>query len=155
MKRKITLSIALALGVVLISLTNSDSRVGAHNKTRFSAGTGVVTLGPDQVLRVTVNTREGNDRVNIRLRQTRYAASGTTAGITKLAAAAQETSEVIPLTAGEAVSLDTRRCTFPLCGGVFVSVLSDSRDVRVTASIIDTLTGEVVSFTTDLVIDVS
>jgi hypothetical protein len=155
MKRKITLSLALALSLTILLLTSSDSGVGAQNQTRFSAGTGPVTLGPNQVLRITVNSREGNDQINIRLREIRYAASGTTAGITKLAAASQETSEVITLAAGEAVSLDTRRCVSPLCGGVFVRVLSDSRDVRVNASIIDNLTGEVVSFTTDLVIDLS
>ena len=145
MKRRITLSIALALSIVLVSLTSSDSTVKAQNQVRVVTDTGLITLGPNQILRLTVSNRDGNDTINVRFRQQEYIDTGTTAGVRKLAISSQDSSDLIPLMPGEAVSLDVRRCAYPLCGGFYAHVLSNSQNVRVNAMIIDTVTGDTTS----------
>jgi hypothetical protein len=141
MKRRITLSIALVLSIVLVTLTSSDSKAQAQNQIGVVADTGLITLGPNQILRLTVNTREGNDTINVRFRRQEYIDTGTTAGVRKLAVSSQDLSDLIPLMPGEATSIDFRRCAYPMCSGVYAMVLSDSRNVRVNAMIIDTVTG--------------
>ena len=143
MKRRITLSIALALSVVLVSLMSSDRAAQAQNQTRVVADTGVMRLGPDQILRLTVSTRGGNDS-NVRFRHLEYTDTGATTGVRKLAISTQDSSDLIPLTAGEATSVDFRRCDYPICIGVRGIVLS-SRDVAVNAQIVNESTGEVTS----------
>ncbi|HYJ87393.1 MAG TPA: hypothetical protein VEW46_15130, partial [Pyrinomonadaceae bacterium] len=53
MKRLLRPSIALVLGAVLLLLISSDS-MAQQGRRRFSADTGIVTLGPNQKLRVAV-----------------------------------------------------------------------------------------------------
>ena len=155
MKRKVTVSIALVLSIVLVSLIKSDSHVAAQNQIKIVADTGIIRIGPNQILRLTATPAGGNH--NFRFRQLEYEPVTSEAGITTLAVSSQTASDLITLTPDEAVSVDVRRCIYPMCGGVYVRgvVLSNSRNVRVNASIIDAVTGEVVSFaTTDLMIDV-
>ena len=152
MKRRITLSIALVLSIVLLSLMSSDSTAQAQNQLRVVADTGFITLGPNQILRLTVNTRDGNDTINVRFRQQEYIDTGTTAGVRKLAVSSQDSSDLIPLMPGEATSLDFRRCASPICGGVRGMVLSNSQNVRVNAMIIDTVTGDTTSILIGLLI---
>lgn len=140
MKRKVTLSIALALGIVLALLTSSDSTVKAQQQGRFFAyDTGIVALGPNQALRLgVVNYRESD--FHLRFRRMKYMQTACNGGVCKLAVASQTTSNPITLMPGEAASLDLVATTFGR--GI---VLSSRRDVRVTAAIINTLTGETVS----------
>ncbi len=145
MNRKITLSIALVVSVVLVSLMSSDRAVKAQNQIRVVADTGLITPGPNQILRLTVNAGAGNDTINVRFRRQEYIDTGATAGVRKLAVSSQDLSDVIPLMPGEAASIDYRRCASPICGGVRGMVLTNSRDVRVNALIIDAITGEVVA----------
>ena len=156
MKRKIILSSALILSLTALLLTGSDSTVKAQNQIKVIADTGMITLGQNQILRVIM--KDGSNSVtleNFVVRRIEYSPGACNGGICKHTVASQDVSDPIPLRAGEAVSIDFRRCVFPICGGVRGVILSDSRDVQVNAMIIDTVTGEVVAFTTDLVIDVS
>ena len=156
MKRKIILSSALILSLTALLLTGSDSTVKAQNQIKVIADTGMITLGQNQILRVIM--KDGSNSVtleNFVVRRIEYSPGACNGGICKHTVASQNVSDPIPLRAGEAVSIDFRRCVFPICGGVRGVILSDSRDVQVNAMIIDTVTGEVVAFTTDLVIDVS
>ena len=139
MKRRITLSIALCLSVVLVLLTSSDSTVKAQQQGRFFAyDTGIVTLGPNQALRVgVVNYRETD--FNVRFRRMEYIQTACNGGVCKLAAASQTTTNPITLMPGEAASLELVATTYGR--GIVLS----RRDVRVTAAIINTLTGETVS----------
>jgi hypothetical protein len=158
MKRKIILSIALALSVGLVALTRSDSPVAAQNQIKIVADTGVVTPGPNQELRLSVlsGTPTANGTFNFRVRQISYTQDrDCTGGACRLNVESQTVSDTITVAPGEAVSIDFRRCPFPACGGIRSVVLSDSRNVKVNAMIIDTATGEVVSVTTDLTIDAS
>ena len=52
MKRSIALAVALAVSVILLSLVSSDSVSQAQQRRLFQWDTGVVSLGPNQVLRI-------------------------------------------------------------------------------------------------------
>ena len=149
MKRRITISIALALSVALLSLMSSDSTAKAQpGGLRRIADTGIVTLGPNQILRLTVvGTGFGNNPDNLCFRRVDYGEGTCNAdGVCKHAISSQIESAPITLMRGEGASIDFRQCIFPLCGGVRGVVLSNSRNVRVRASIIDNITGKVVAF---------
>ncbi len=140
MKRKITLSIALALSVILVLLTSSDSTVTAQNQIKIVAGTGVITLGPNQVLRLTVNAGAGNDTIKLRFRRQEYIETETTGGIRKLAVASQDVSDLITLAPGEAVSYNVSELGLGRELGCYV--YSDSnQNLQVNLHIIDTATG--------------
>ena len=144
MKRKITLSIALILSVILVSLISSDSTVWAQPPQRFAADTGMVTLGPNQVLRVTVATGDlnGDDTVNVRLRWIEYTQGVcNSGGVCKHAIESQNTSTPVTLAPGEVVSFD-HIGNFNFLRGV---VLSNSRKLRVNAIVFDTSTQRVVA----------
>jgi len=157
MKRKIILAFAFALSLTTLLLTSSDSRVAAQNQIKIVADTGVVTLGPNQELRLSLLSGypTTNGDFSFRLRQTSYAQPICTGGVCQLAVESQTVSDVITVAPNEAVSINFRRCIFPICGGIRGVVLSDRRDVKVNAMIIDTLTGEVVAVIPDYLIDVS
>ena len=153
MKRKITTSIALVLSIVLLSLIKSDTTASAEPPQRFTFDTGVIPIREGQILRVTVlGALDLNDlffRVN---RQSYAPGVCNTDGVCRLAVASESISDPIRLMPGEAVSLDSRRCVWPICGGVRAVVESTNRNAKVNALIIDGDTGDVVSCT-DLVLD--
>jgi hypothetical protein len=158
MKRKITLSLALVLSVVLVSLLSSDRTAQAQNQIRIIADTGVITLGPGQVLRVSITSpRDAASGLPTGFRRIEYAQGACEGGVCKQTIESQTTTDVVTLAPGEAASIDLRRCVYPVCGGVYVRgvVLSSSRDVKVNAMIIDEITGEIVAVIPDYLIDVS
>ncbi len=55
MKRKIILSITFVLSLTILLLTSSDSTAQSPNQFRVIADTGVVSLGPNQILRITAS----------------------------------------------------------------------------------------------------
>ncbi len=144
MKRKITLSIALVLSIVTLSLIKSDSTVNAEPPQKFIFDTGIVTLGPGQILRVTSGALPTGLTLNS-FRKIGYEPISNEAGITSLAISSQSVSPPLTLMPGEGASIDIPNTAF----GVRGVVLSNSRDVKVTALIIDS-SGQVNS-----VIDVS
>jgi hypothetical protein len=151
MKRRMTLSIALLLSVVLVSLMSSDSTASAAPPQRFKFDTGLIIPGPHQKVRLTI-TGFGEDLLRVQFRQINYSQEVCNGGLCKYNVSSQTTSDLLTLMPGEAASFTCIPDSVP---GVRAVVLSDDRKARVTAQIIDTITGEVVSFTTDLVIDVS
>jgi hypothetical protein len=144
MKRRIAFLIALVLSVVYMSLTSSDSTVMAQSQVRIVADTGMVRLGPNQVLRTIMKDGDNNVTLeNYAVRRFQYTQGDCTGGICQFAVASQNVSGPLPLTAGEALSVDVGP---DIQGnGVRAVVLSTSRDVRVNAMIIDSVTGSVVS----------
>ena len=139
MKRRIILSIALVLSFVLVSLMSSDSRVEAQNQVRVVADTGVVTLGPDQILRITVSPCSGNDTIAVRFRQMTYMQSVCSDGVCKSTLTAQNNSTPLLLMPNEAASYDLGDTATHQVRGI---VSSNRRNLRVTAAIIDTVNGE-------------
>ena len=143
MKRHITPSLLLTLSL-LISLVSSPLGAQAQPPPeRFRFDTGIITLGPNQVLRVTVATGDvnGDNAIAVRFRRMGYIEQGN---IYKVAA--QVTTAPVMLGPGEGAFVDIPSS---FLGGLFVGVrgmvLSSSPDVRVTAQIVDTDTGKVVA----------
>lgn len=148
MKRKITLSIALVLSIVLVSLMSSDSTAQAQPGATFINESGAVWLEPNHVLRLTVVPGAGDDTINVRLRVMHYPqCNGGASAICKTEVASQNTSPPIMLLPGE-----TAWATFPSSisgGAVRANVLTTSRKTVVTFQIIDTTDGKIVSTWTD------
>jgi hypothetical protein len=101
--------------------------------------TGVVPLGANQALRVTVNTGTGNDTITVRFVTSVYAGT-TNGGIWKTTNISQTTFGPVTVLPSEAASIDI----VPTNGiAVQATILSNNSDVHVTGEIIDAATGEV------------
>ena len=145
MKRRITLSLALSLSVVLVSLMSSDSTAKAQQGgRRVSFDTGIVTLGPNQVLRVTVAAGDGDsdgaDYLAVRFRRLGYIEQGNVYKVTS-----QATTDPIRLRSGEAASIDIGLDEFNAVRGVINGNLigTDAAGARATVQIIDVNTRQV------------
>ena len=139
MKRRITLSIALVISVVLVSLMSSDSTVIAQQGGRRTVtDTGTLTLGPNEVLRLSVTPKDGTSTgtIVVRFRRMEYAAGSCNGGVCKHVVASQTTSDPITLARGEAVSFDIQSTAF----GVRGVVLSSNANVEVRGVVFDTST---------------
>ncbi len=141
MKRRITLSIALVLSIVLVSLMSSDSTAKAQPPERFSFDMGFVPLGDGQILRITASPAGGN--YTFAFRRIEYTQVVCNGGLCKHAISSQTTSPPIILESGEAVSFDIT--PMPNSSGVRGVVLSNSRDLKVNGIVFDTTTQRVVS----------
>ena len=148
MKRRITLSIALVVSVLLVSLMSSDSTAKAQQQMRFVADTGMVTLGPNQELRVTVAAGDVNaeDSISVRFKQMEYMQTTCNGGACKYTVSSQTTTNSIRLMPSEAAIF--------LAGGNDSNnivaargvVMSNSRNAKVVFIVFDTSTQRVVSF---------
>jgi hypothetical protein len=131
------------LASLLLTLASSDSTARAQQQAKFRADTGIVTLGPNQVLRVTATASvDGADFLAVRFRRMQYAQGPCDGGVCKLASVTDLIIDPITLRSGEAASMDLAQAGFE---GVRIMVQSNRRNVRATATIINTLTGETTS----------
>lgn len=138
--KTVALTVALAVSVVLLSLVRSDSTTQAQLRGRlFHWDTGVVALGPNQVLRI-VGDWNGDGDTTVGFREIKYGQGACNGAVCKLVIIGTTTSGPHNVPAGEAISLDLVATTYGR--GI---VTSNSRDVQVTASIINTTTGETTS----------
>ncbi|HVE58016.1 MAG TPA: hypothetical protein VNB22_14390 [Pyrinomonadaceae bacterium] len=139
MKYKITLSIALVISIVMLSLIKSDSTVNAEPPQRFTFDTGIVTLGENQTLRVvSVDGELGGGLYGEVIKRFEYQQTGCEAGICKLAVTSQTTSPVIRFAQNEAASIET-----PSGGTRRIMIVTDNRNLRVNAIVFDTSTQRV------------
>ena len=135
-----TLSIALALSVVALSLVSYDSTARAQQRRMFRVDTGMVTLGPNQVLRLAVSGDFNDDNpISVRFRRTGYVEADNVYKI-----AAQNVTDPVRLMPNEAASIDITRS---FLGGVYADgvrgvVETNHPGARVTAQIIDATTGQ-------------
>ena len=140
MKRSIASAITLGLVVSLLLLVSSDSSTHAQLRGRlFHWDTGVVALGPNQVLRI-VGDWNGDGDTTVGFREIKYGQGACNGAVCKLVILSSTTSGPHNVPAGEAISLDLVATTYGR--GI---VTSNRRDVQVTALIINTLTGETTS----------
>lgn len=140
MKRRITLSIALALSVVLLTLMKSDSTAKAQSTVDIFIN-GVVTPSAGQILRVTVSGTGGSDTIRARFKWAQY---GTPVcnGMPAVCRHAVVSQGATPV-----ADLNNDALSFDVLGdgnGVNVVVESNSRKVKVNAVIMDS-TGAIVS----------
>jgi hypothetical protein len=144
MKRRTALLIALVSSLILVSLASSDSTVMAQQGgMQRIADTGVLSLGQNQILRVTALYGDFTNDSPIRIRFGRMEymqAACNSDGVCKQTVSSQVISNPITLMPGEAASLELVATTYGR--GI---VFSNSRNVRVTAAIINTVTGETTS----------
>ena len=140
MTRRMTLSIALTLSVISLALVSFGSVARAQQRQRCTADTGVITLGPNQKLRVVVTGMGGNDALTVRFRRVQYEQGACNGGVCTLASVTDLIIDPFTLMAGEAASMDIT--PMPGASGVRAVVVSNRRNVRATAAIIDTVTGE-------------
>jgi hypothetical protein len=137
MKRKIILSLALALSIVLVSLIKSDSTVSAEPPQRFTFDTGLVQLGSNQILRVSIAGQGSGDPILTEFRKLTYTQTACDAGVCKQAISSQTVSAPLALAPSEAAVIDCEGYAY--CR---VVVSSNSPKVRVNAQLIDAATGE-------------
>lgn len=144
MKRRTALSIALALSVIVLALMSSDSKViaqgGGADFTRFRADTGVVTLGPNQKLRITV--ANGLRSATVRFRRLEYTPGSCSGGVCKHIISSQLVSDPLTLAPGEAATYNEG----DTATNVRCVVTTNRQDVNVKGLIINASTGEVLSF---------
>lgn len=153
MKRKITLSIALALSVAFLSLMSSDSTAHAAGQATFVADTGVITLGPNQFLRVTAMVPQRSIVRSVTVtfdRQMNTHGTCNASGVCVHTVASRTPAEPVTMAPGQGASIDI--IPTPSASGVRseVIVAIDMRpdvrpDVEVNALIIDGNTGAVVA----------
>ena len=140
MKRSIALAVALGVIVILLLLVSSDSATKAQLRGRlFHWDTGIVSLGPNHVLRITGDWN-GDGDTTVGFREIKYGQGSCNGGVCKLITIGTTTSGPHQVAAGEAISLELVATTFGR--GI---VTSNRPDVQVTASIINTTTGETTS----------
>jgi len=139
MKRSIALAVALAVSGILLLLASSDSVSQAQQRRLFHWDTGVVSLGPNQVLRITGDWN-GDGDTTVGFREIKYGQGACNGAVCKLMTIGTTTSGPHTVAAGEAISLELVATTYGR--GI---VTSNRRDVQVTASIINTTTGETTS----------
>ena len=143
MKLRLRLSTSLVLGAVLLSLTSSDS-MAQQGRRRFSADTGIVTLGPDQKLRVSVtgdfNGDADVDGADFVFRRVGYIEQDNIYRV-----GSQVTTEPIRLTQGEGASIDINQGQFDAVRCVVSGNLigTDARSARVTVQVINRTTNQV------------
>jgi len=141
MKRRIMLSLTLALGV-LLSLLSFPGTAQGQTKRKPIADTGIVSLGPDDVLRLTVAAGDVNgDGSEVQFRQVAYTPPSCNAGVCKHTVVSQSTSAQVTLMAGEAASINIDSYSW----GVRAIVLSDNPSDRVTAMIVNNTTGNIIA----------
>ena len=145
MKRVITLSVVLVLGVLLLLANFLPTTQGQQpqSQRRHVADTGIITLSRNQMLRLTVTGDwDGDVGTELLFRRLEYAQVSSSDGVRKTTLASQTASDAVTLAPGEDVSFDIPNIAF----GVRGVVSSNRPDVRVTAQIINRKTGEVQAF---------
>jgi hypothetical protein len=147
MKHRKIFSIALVLNALLWPVLASTAQ-GQQGGKRLIADSGVIRLGPGQILRITINGQAGNDTLNVRFRRMYYVGSAN-GGVWKTSSVvAQDTSDPITLAANEAASTDLSQGGFDAVRGeVIIRGYTGATNVNngVLFQIINASTGEVVS----------
>ena len=133
-------AITLAVSVILLLLVSSDSTTQAQLRGKlFHWDTGIVALGPNQVLRITGDWN-GDGDTTVGFREIKYGQGACNGAVCKLVVISTTTSGPVTVPAGEGISLDLVATTYGRS-----TVTANRGDVQMTASIINTLTGETVS----------
>ena len=139
MKRRIVLSIALALSIISVLLMSLNSSVEAESPLRYSASTGVVTLAPGENLSLTITGGAPEDAFAVRFRRTRYVKTDCAGGVCRYVVESQTTTPTMISAPNQSSKLDLMGET-DTAGSI--EVLSSSPNARVTVQISDAVTGQ-------------
>jgi hypothetical protein len=146
MRHRTIFSAALILGA-LLWVNLAPAVFGQLGGRSLVADTGIIRLGPGQILRITISGRAGNDTLNVRFRRMYYVGSAN-GGVWRSSVAAQDTSHPITLASNEAASTDISQGGFDAVRGeVIIRGYTGTTTVNegVIFQIIQTSTGEVVT----------
>ena len=152
MKRKITLLSVLAVSITSILLLSSYTGVEAQNQLRYLGGTGIVMLGENQNMSVTINGGSGNDAIAFRLRRTVYVKTNCTDGVCGYAVESQTTSGTMISAPNQSSKLDLMGNQIGTDRAVKIEILSSSPKAVVTMQLVDVLTGQVDAVLTALLL---
>ncbi len=142
MKRRMTLSLVLTLSVLLSLVSFPSPAQGQQPPGRFSARSGVVTLGMGQGLRVTVLNTDGKD-IRVRFAWTQYMAAGCSGmpPVCRHTVASQAATAPETLGTNDALSFDV-----PVTGqAVNVTIRSNSQNADVVFIVFDTSTQRILA----------
>ena len=139
MKRGMTFLSALVLVAVSISIASSDTSVQAKRERVFSADTGIITLGPHQVLRIVTDNKDPDGEFVVTFKQMAYLRAATGSG-SRYSVTSQTTFDPITVAPGEGFSIDIG--TSEAVRGV---VATNGEGVHITGQIIDTTTGNIIA----------
>ena len=124
------------MSTILLTVFMTNTAL-AQNQLKVVGDSGAVTLGPNQVLRITVAAGHGDDAAVVRFRQIAYEPCPSSP---KLCISSQNTSLPMSLASHEVLAVD---------GADFLVwrtiVLSNRRGVKVTGVVFDTSTQRVVT----------
>ena len=142
MKRKMTFSLTLTLSL-LLSLIGFAETVQGQQRLKPVDDTGVITLGTNEMLRLTVAAGDVNgDGCAVQFRQVAYMPTSCNGGVCKHTVVSQSTSAPVTLMPGEAAVVDFNGDGFP--DGFRAMVLSDHPNVKVNAMVVDMTTGNII-----------
>lgn len=148
MKRRNTVSLLFTVSIVLASMVSFVSTASAQQGGRQPvADTGMLGLGPNEELRLSVVPKDGASNISVRFRLTKYTGEVCNGPVCKHVATSQTTSAPVMVDAGEAASFKTT-AEGELVHYFRAVVLSSSPNVRVTAIVFDTSTQRVLSICT-------
>lgn len=135
MKRKITLTglIALTIGIVFITSNH------AQNQVRVVADTGIISIGPNQILRISGDGVDQDDPITFRFRRVGYQATTEAPGIMKYSIVSSTITNPIVVDGGEGVALVQGNQIGT--DAVRIIVMSNRPNVRVNAALVDAATG--------------
>ena len=141
MKHRMAIPLLLSLSL-LVSLVCFPLPAQGQQGRKLRGDIGVFTIGMGQVLRVTVNGKDGNDAFRVRFAWMKYMPAGcTTDGVCRHTIQSQGVTAPVNVGANQAASYDVQGTG----GAVRVSVFVAAGDVNGDAEIINTATGEVTS----------
>ena len=140
MKRGITLALAVVLGAVLMSVISAASTVQAKKERAFSSDTGIITLGPHQVLRIVTDNTDPDVEFVVNFKQMTYRSTPNAAG-SRHNLVSQTTSDSITVGPGEGFSIDIGTSETV----VRAVVTTNGEGVQVTGQIIDATTGNIIA----------
>ena len=138
---------SFVLILCVLCLSSFRPALGQNGARRLVADSNTVRLGPDQVLRITINGQAGNDKLIVQFRRMYYVGSAN-GGIWKTTNVVQETSGPVPLAADEVASIDISQAGFDAVRGeVIIRGYTGTTNVNagVLFQIIRASTGEVIT----------
>ncbi len=139
MKRRITFSIALSLCIGIVGLMISDPSVKAAASRSYIADSGMITLGPNQIMRVTVANTSSQRSLTVAFTD-QFTSAACSGGVCTHTVTSQTTTDPVTLLPRQAASHDI----MPASGASAVRaiVVGNGSNMLVNGLIIDTTTGQ-------------
>lgn len=130
--------------LVLLVLWGSSATVHAQTKERFVVDTGIFALPSTHELRITAATASVNDTMTVAFRRLRYSDVTCNSNAVCVHEIGSDDS-FAPVTIAQGEAASHRVSGLAPYPGARVIVLTNNRDVRVTAQLINQSTGKIVT----------